>query len=111
MALTMKIPGALLCAAALAAGLARAAGSADDQKFYYEDIFTPFFAPDAHDPSRYSTQRPDAVPSSFVMPKPAGTFRVFVIGGSIAGIFMGYSRGLADTLAAALPSRRVEILP
>lgn len=92
-----------------------AAGFAEDEagrRYFYEDVHRPFFAPDPARPGFYCASRPNAAPGSFAMPKPAGTFRVFVIGGSIARLFMSEEarRSLPAALQAALPARRVEVL-
>jgi tetratricopeptide (TPR) repeat protein len=95
---------ALLSAPALADSLA--------QKYYYEDITQPFFAPDPARPGWYRSQRPASIESSFPAVKAPGTFRVFVLGGSIAELLhAGNGRGeFGRSLAAVLPSLKVETL-
>ncbi|MDD5303020.1 MAG: hypothetical protein PHS14_07905 [Elusimicrobia bacterium] len=102
----------LLLTAALA--LIPAASLADSraQKYYYEDISRPFFVPDPAHPGRYRSARPGAIESSFEAVKSSGTFRVFVIGGSIAGL-LHYQEAPGEfgkSLQAVLPARKVEVL-
>jgi tetratricopeptide (TPR) repeat protein len=102
-------------------------GQSEQRKYYYEDIFVPFFA---RDDARgvYRSQRPqlDVPPSRFAISKSSGTLRVFGIGGSIAQIYLSQSippsmrpeakrlnlsvDSLRDDLAAALSPTRVELL-
>lgn len=86
---------------------------ADDRarKYYYEDIAQPFFVLDA-EAGVWRSARPGSRPGQFAAVKPKDGFRVFVIGGSIAGLlqFTGEKGELAQALAAALPSRTVEVV-
>lgn len=91
-----------------------AAARADSraQKYYYEAITEPFFIPDAARPGWYRSQREGGEKSSFPAVKAPGTFRVFVLGGSIAQL-LAIKRGkgaLDDALREALPSLKVEVL-
>lgn len=73
---------ALLCLPrALSAG--QDAGMDD---YYCNEIKKPFFAESAGEKGRFVLQRKDAQPDSFLMPKPAGTKRVFVAGESVAAL-------------------------
>lgn len=104
------VAGALLALGALLPAGVRA----DDggQKYYYEDILMPFFAPDPDRPGWYRASRPNAKVGAFLKKKPANGFRVFVIGGSIAGLLQ-HEDGPGDlgpALKAALPGREVEVL-
>ncbi len=98
---------------ALAAGLPGVAAADDGgRKYYYEDILEPFFTPDPARPGWYRANRPNAKKGSFRKDKPAGGFRVFVLGGSIAGLLQydGGPGDLGPALRAALPGREVEVL-
>ena len=83
------------------------------RRYYYEDIFLPFFKKDSVT-GLYQENRPGATRGSFAMPKPKGVFRVFVIGGSIAQRYMSYDSedfpDLLKTLRSALPSETIETL-
>ena len=102
----------LLLSAALA--LIPGAASADSraQKYYYEDISHPFFALDPSQPGMYRNQRPGSKASLFSAVKPKDGFRVFVIGGSIAGLlqYSGESGEFAKALEAVLPTKKVEVV-
>ncbi len=56
------------------------------QNYYCEETKKPFFAEAAGEKGRFTPQRTDAQPDSFLMPKPAGTKRVFIIGESVAAL-------------------------
>ncbi|MBI5247054.1 MAG: hypothetical protein HY923_07715 [Elusimicrobia bacterium] len=77
------------------------------QKYYYEDIVSPFFVLDPARPGWFKSAREGSLPSSFPAAKPAGAFRVFILGGSIAGLL---NDEVGKALSAALPSRKVEVL-
>ncbi len=102
----------LLVSAVLA--LIPGAASADSraQKYYYEDISHPFFARDPAQPGLYRNQRPGSKESLFSAVKPKDGFRVFVIGGSIAGLlqYSGEKGEFAKALEAVLPSKKVEVI-
>lgn len=102
----------LFAAAALA--LIPAASRADSraQKYYYEDISHPFFALDSSRPGMYRNQRPGSKESFFSAAKPKDGFRVFVIGGSIAGLlqYSGEKGELAQALGSVLPTKKVEVI-
>ncbi len=88
-------------------------GRADDraQKYYYEDITQPFFALDPQRPGWYHSQRPGSLDSGFSVVKSSNTFRVFVIGGSIASLLnQGHTGGIVDALEQVLPGKNVEVL-
>jgi tetratricopeptide (TPR) repeat protein len=89
-------------------------GRADSrsQKYYYEDISHPFFALDPARPGWYKSDRPAAVRSSFPAAKAPNTFRVFVIGGSIASLlhFEDGPGDLGPALQGVLPGMKVEVL-
>ena len=76
----------LFLASTLALLPAVAFADSTSQKYYYEDILSPFFVLDSARPGWYKSARPGSLESSFPAVKPAGTFRVFVLGGSIAGL-------------------------
>lgn len=97
---------AVLLAVALA-GLARAGDK--DRKYYYEDIYSPFFAVDPERPSLYKNVRAGSAPGEFQVAKTAKTFRVFNIGGSTTLGYLG-PYDLAHGLRLALPSLDVEVV-
>ncbi len=109
----MRGPWFLLAACVLALAAPLPARAEDDKarKYYYEDIFEPFFA---LDPARglWKAQRPGALAASFPAVKEPGTFRVFVIGSSIATLLGDGSRAgdLGAALKAALPSKKIELV-
>ncbi|UPT75778.1 MAG: hypothetical protein M0D55_08960 [Elusimicrobiota bacterium] len=76
----------VLLAATLALFATSARADSRAQKYYYEDIASPFFAPDPARPGWMKAQRPGSKDGSFRKEKPPGVFRVFVLGGSIAGL-------------------------
>jgi tetratricopeptide (TPR) repeat protein len=83
------------------------------RKYYYEDIAEPFFALDPSRPGMYRNERPGSKPSLFAAVKPKDGFRVFVLGGSIAGLLQssqGQRGDLAQALQAVLPTKKVEVL-
>ena len=107
----------MIRAAAVAALLAASpafAGAQDPAwlRYYFSDVFEPFFAPDPADPARLRSRRPGSADQSFSARKPAGGVRVFLIGGSIARIALdGPNPGnLQSALEAALPGRAVEVV-
>lgn len=71
-----------------------AANDADQSKYYCDDIKKDFFASPPGGIGKFTTQRPQANPGSFVMPKPAGVKRVFVIGESVAAL-LGSSKEIS----------------
>lgn len=97
---------ALLLCALLVPSAAAQEGS---RKYFYEDIFTPFFEKDASG-ERYTAVRPSAAEGSFAVTKPANGYRVFVLGGSIAYRHMTGSGHLGTALQAAMPGKTVEVL-
>lgn len=62
--------------------------------YFCDEIKKPFFAETSGVKGLFVPQRKEAQPDSFLMPKPAGTKRVFVIGESVAGI-LGPGRALS----------------
>ena len=90
-----------------------AASAQPSRKYFYEDIFTPFFARDDA-AGVYRGQRPGssliAEQSQFPIRKIPGTFRVFVIGGSIAGRYMSGPDNLGAVLKQVLPTKRIEVI-
>lgn len=109
----MVKPAALACL--LLAGLSlpgTCQGDSRAQKYYYEDISYPFFAPDPARPGWMTAVRPQSKPSSFPIAKSSDTFRVFVLGGSIAGLLKRNEpeADLERALQAALPGKRVEVM-
>ncbi len=76
-----------------------------------EDLSKPFFAltPDPDGGLAAAPGRRLAHPFSFKLPKPAGTYRVFVLGESAAGI-LGAGKDYETILARALGKPRVEIV-
>lgn len=97
----------LLLALLLPAPFARADDA--DRRYYYEDIFAPFFTLDAGG-KEYTATRPGAGRGSFPAQKAPDAFRVFVLGGSIAGRYMSGPHNLQEGFQKALPARRVEVL-
>lgn len=91
------------------AAIASATDDPGGRKYFYEDILLPFFALD-RTAGVYRPQRPDSGAAPFAAEKPLGTFRVFVVGGSIADEFMENPHGLDEALAAALPGLKVEVV-
>jgi hypothetical protein len=93
------------------------AAQSDRDRYFYSDIFTPFFvcAP-ARDGQRLCRPGRPGAPAGqeFLEPKPRDTVRVFVVGGSIANIFLSTRREpevrLDRVLAQALPGRRFEAI-
>lgn len=80
-----------------------------DRKYFYEDIFEPFFTKDEK-AGEYRATRPGAWDSRFATQKKPGTFRVFVLGGSIAQRYMSGQDNLGETLRKVLPKMRLEAL-
>lgn len=62
--------------------------------YYCEETKKPFFAETPGEKGRFAPQRTDAQPDTFLMPKPAGRKRVFVIGESVAAL-LGPGQALA----------------
>lgn len=106
----MRKPALSLAAFALA--LLAAAPSpvrADDLSYYYEEIYEPYFKRDAERPGWVVPARSGSNAAPFEEKKPAGTLRVFIVGGSTAGGYWGEG-DLAWGLKAALPGRKVEVI-
>ncbi len=82
----------------------------EGRKFYYEDIYSPFFALDRDRPGLYKAVRPEASPGSFAARKAPEAFRLFVLGGSIASIHLEQPRNLGEALKELLSSRKIEAL-
>lgn len=107
----LELWGLLLAAASVLAPCAARADSRAN-KYYYEDIVSPFFALDPGRPGFYRNQRPASKESSFSVVKAADSFRVFVLGGSIAGLlqYSGEKGEFAQALQAVLPGKKVEVI-
>lgn len=107
----IEATGALLRAALILLLPAAALADSRAHKYYYEDISHPFFVLD-HETGMYRNQRPGSKAAYFPAVKPKDGFRVFVIGGSIAGLlhYSGEKYEFAEALAAALPGRTVEVV-
>lgn len=107
----LEVRGPLLAAALV---LLPAAASADSRanKYYYEDIAEPFFALDPARPGFYRNMRPGSKESLFAAAKPKDGFRVFVLGGSIAGLLQhsGGPGELSQALQSVLPEKKVEVI-
>jgi tetratricopeptide (TPR) repeat protein len=82
------------------------------QKYYYEDISYPFFALDPARPGWYHNVRPASKESAFPAAKAKGTFRVFVLGGSIASLLYNQDPSIdfGSSLQAVMPTRKVEVM-
>ena len=61
-------------------------GAGDERRNFCEEVNKPFFAETVKGSGRYSPQRERAQPAAFIMPKPAGIKRVFVVGESVAAM-------------------------
>ncbi|HBL15968.1 MAG: hypothetical protein A2X36_09335 [Elusimicrobia bacterium GWA2_69_24] len=89
---------------------------ADDLRYWYYDIHDPFFRREKSPAGEtlWVNARPQSRPLRFAEPKALETFRVFILGGSVAHLFeiSGGTRGptLAQALERRLPGRRVEAL-
>lgn len=114
--------GGCLAAAAVAGALELAARAAwgppppsplpSDFGYLHLETLRPFFARERLGPGRVRVvpARRRARAAAFVDPKPPGTLRVFLAGGSVAARFDPRSSRLAEFLGRALPGRRVEIV-
>ncbi len=102
------VAAVVLCAAALLAA-ARARADLFDDRYYYEEIYEPFYVPDPARPGWLRPARDGTTAVPIEAKKPAGTLRVFIIGGSTAGGYQG-DGDLSWGLAHALPRRRVEVV-
>ncbi|MCX5797916.1 MAG: tetratricopeptide repeat protein [Elusimicrobia bacterium] len=123
---TFAILGAVLAGAALAAGMLHRHRGGDrtpdlpstvDARYWYLDIYDDFFAEELRPDGRAYrvSRRPLSRPSSFPALKSTDTFRVFVIGGSVAYQYeldpqRIAGRALQDVLEHVLPGRRVEVV-
>lgn len=63
-----------------------AAKDAGLDDYYCNEVKKPFFAEAAGGKGRFVPQRRDAQPDTFLMPKPEGTKRVFIVGESVAAL-------------------------
>ena len=81
------------------------------QAYFYEDIYLPYFRVDAAK-GVYVAQRPGSSAQPFPVAKSSDTFRVFIVGGSIAEKFGGGGRvpALQVELERLLPRRRIEVV-
>ncbi|MDD5627988.1 MAG: tetratricopeptide repeat protein [Elusimicrobia bacterium] len=89
-----------------------------DARYWNLDIYDDFFVREQEPGGRavYVSRRPLARSSSFPVVKSTDTFRVFVIGGSVAFQYESEpariaGRRLQDALQRVLPGRRVEVVP
>lgn len=96
----------------LALSSAQAEHNARAQKYYYEDIFEPYFAVNPADPDHYRSQRPGAFTSEFSVVKAKHAYRIFVLGGSIVGLLHNDEQpgDIGSVLRAALPTKKIELL-
>ncbi|MBI4352208.1 MAG: hypothetical protein HY550_12300 [Elusimicrobia bacterium] len=77
---------ALLAALLSPAGLPAAGQDPRLRSYYCDEVKKPFFSGPADGKGLYTARRTAAMPESFLMPKPAGARRVFVIGESVAAL-------------------------
>ena len=105
----MRKTSCRLLVALLAARSLAAASDDSAQKYFYEDVLTPFFALDRA-AGLHRPQRPDSDAAPFSAAKPANGYRVFLVGGSIASEFGLNPRSLEEALAQVLPGRKVEVV-
>jgi hypothetical protein len=89
------------------AAAAPAPAQQSERAYFYEDIFTPFFAKSEAE-GVYRSRRPGAAPGEFSVRKSSGALRVFVLGDSTAFSYMMGEDSLGPALRAALPGREVE---
>lgn len=97
---------------------AAAAAAQGQDEYLHSEIYRPFFTLRKGDDgkTRYESSRPRAPEARFDHPKAPGTVRVFVVGGSIANVFMrgdwrfgeGVETRLDTVLKRAFPDRRFE---
>lgn len=85
------------------------ADDADGDRYYYEEIYAPFFAPDPDKPGYVRNVRPGSNRASFPARKEKGALRVFVAGGSTAGGYRDLG-ALGWGLERALPGRKIEAI-
>ena len=111
MPLLYKILKPLLLPLAAAALLPASPVAAGDP-YICDDVLKPFFRSAALRDGRLriSPARAGAVAAPFLMPKPEGTARVFVVGESAAGLLGAGEDGLAAYLGGVLGGRPVEII-
>ena len=79
---------------------------------YYEDVtrvFEPFFTP-SRAPDGTVWMVSGRTDDRFPLAKPAGTARVFVVGGSVAEFWYARDDSLAEVLEAAWPELRFEVV-
>ncbi|MBI5629699.1 MAG: tetratricopeptide repeat protein [Elusimicrobia bacterium] len=105
------IVAALLLSRGVGQALAQAVNDPISRRYYYEDIFEPFFSPDKDNPEIYRSRRPGAANGSFPIRKGKDAFRIFILGSSIAKLF-GESRegGFREMLGKASPFKEIELL-
>jgi len=105
------LAAATLCCAAGQPVSARS--PAEMTEYFCNDVNKPFFTASGAAPggTRMVNSRPSSMPSSFILPKPAGTFRVFVVGESAAGLLgSGNDAPLKGFLEKMLPGRTAEVI-
>jgi len=112
---------ALFSAALCHSPVLYAEGNPGLDDYFCNEVKKPFFAEAAREKGRFIPQRKEAQPDSFLMPKPAGTKRVFVVGESVAAL-LGSGNNLSGKLtrgqkilkkllgSAAGPDARIEIM-
>ncbi|MFC1809649.1 hypothetical protein ACFL3D_05995 [Candidatus Omnitrophota bacterium] len=81
-------------------------------KYYYKEILSPAFKAEKlkNGVKKYVMQRefPMIVRSSFIMPKPPHTKRIFIVGGSIAHMFQ--ENLLQEHLSEVYPGEEIEVI-
>ena len=112
---------ALFSAALCPGPLLYAGGNPGLDDYFCNEVKKPFFAEAAGEKGRFIPQRKEAQPDSFLMPKPAGTKRVFIVGESVAAL-LGSGNNLSGKLtrgqkllkkllgSAAGPGATIEII-
>jgi tetratricopeptide (TPR) repeat protein len=83
-----------------------------DFDYFYSDIYDDVFRLTVNDWTPvYKTDRPRASPQSFAARKPADSYRVFVVGGSVAVRFADENVArLREFFSRALPGKSVELI-
>ncbi len=102
----MSIRRRIAVAAALSLGCAREQPAA--YRYFYQDVFKPYFTLDRAS-GLYRPTREGGSARAFEASKPANVLRIFLVGGSIAQMYHG-ENDLVPTLERATPGRRVEFI-
>ncbi len=106
----------LLAAALLAAACAVPAAAltpGEMEEYFCRQVREPFFSPagPAAGGTLLRNSRPGSLAAEFVLPKPPGALRVFVVGESAAALLGGGSNSeLAAALSLVYPGRQVELI-